>query len=254
MKKRNISPILKRIAKDLEQAVVDTRKENAMKIYKRKTKFDPKRYFRGDIGYLGASVGRCKQIGKNYFAQLKKEGFEYKQFMQLAEELLKDNTIESGVIAFAMVRKLEKQFDWSTFKILERWVNTYVNNWAWCDEISTHLIGVIIDRFPAVQDDLLEWTRSKNKWVRRAAAVSYVAHGRHGKYHNQIFKTVERLMEDEDDMVQKGVGWALKETSKTDEASVVKFLMKWRTRSARLLLRYATEKMKPANRKLILAS
>ncbi len=55
-------------------------------------------------------------------------------------------------------------------------------------------------------------------------------------------------MTDEDDMVQKGVGWLLKETYPKRPREVVAFLEPWRGRTSRLLLRYAAEKMTPADR------
>jgi 3-methyladenine DNA glycosylase AlkD len=59
-------------------------------------------------------------------------------------------------------------------------------------------------------------------------------------------------MGDEDEMVQKGVGWLLKETHAKRPGEVVVFLEKWKGRTSRLLLRYAAEKMNAAERKRVL--
>jgi 3-methyladenine DNA glycosylase AlkD len=53
-------------------------------------------------------------------------------------------------------------------------------------------------------------------------------------------------------MVQKGVGWLLKETHARQPKAVVEFLEKWKKRTSRLLLRYAAEKMSEAERKRVL--
>lgn len=55
-----------------------------------------------------------------------------------------------------------------------------------------------------------------------------------------------------DDMNQKGLSWLLKETTRKHEKEVVKFLLKWKTKTSRLVLRYATEKVSISNRKLVL--
>jgi 3-methyladenine DNA glycosylase AlkD len=44
-------------------------------------------------------------------------------------------------------------------------------------------------------------------------------------------------------MVQKGVGWLLKETYPQKPSEVMRFLLPWRTKAPRLVLRYAAEKM-----------
>jgi 3-methyladenine DNA glycosylase AlkD len=59
--------------------------------------------------------------------------------------------------------------------------------------------------------------------------------------------------EDEDDMVQKGVGWLLKETYPKKAAEVVRFLVANRTKTTRMVLRYAAEKMTAADKARVLA-
>ncbi|MBU4298573.1 DNA alkylation repair protein, partial [Patescibacteria group bacterium] len=46
----------------------------------------------------------------------------------------------------------------------------------------------------------------------------------------------KKLIQDEDDMVQKGVGWLLKEAGGRFPDETVKFLMKWRQKIPRLVL------------------
>ena len=54
------------------------------------------------------------------------------------------------------------------------------------------------------------------------------------------------------DMVQKGVGWLLKETYPKRPVEVLGFLDNWRTRAPRLVLRLAAEKMTEMHRKWLL--
>ena len=60
------------------------------------------------------------------------------------------------------------------------------------------------------------------------------------------------LREDPDDMVQKGVGWLLKETYPRKPREVLKVLADWRATAPRLLLRYAAEKMTPKDRRWVM--
>jgi len=54
-------------------------------------------------------------------------------------------------------------------------------------------------------------------------------------------------------MVQKGVGWLLKETYPKKPAEVVRYLVAKREKTTRLVLRYAAEKMTVADRARVLA-
>jgi 3-methyladenine DNA glycosylase AlkD len=90
---------------------------------------------------------------------------------------------------------------------------------------------------------LLSWTGSENRWRRRAAAVSLVPIARKGEMLEEAFRIADRLMTDEDDMVQKGVGWLLKEASREHPDEVREYLLRWREEVSALMLRYASEKL-----------
>ncbi|MBU4298628.1 DNA alkylation repair protein, partial [Patescibacteria group bacterium] len=62
----------------------------------------------------------------------------------------------------------------------------------------------------------------------------------------------KKLIQDEDDMVQKGVGWLLKEAGGRFPDETVKFLMKWRQKIPRLVLRLACEKLPSKGKKRVL--
>ena len=73
--------------------------------------------------------------------------------------------------------------------------------------------------------------------------MSLVPPARRGLLLEDVFILSDRLMEDEDDMVQKGVGWLLKEASKRHPEEVRDYLLRWRDRAPALVLRYASEKL-----------
>ena len=73
--------------------------------------------------------------------------------------------------------------------------------------------------------------------------MSLVPIARRGGMLAEAFSIADRLMEDEDDMVRKGVGWLLKEASKEHPDEVRGYLLHWRERASALVLRYASEKL-----------
>ena len=66
------------------------------------------------------------------------------------------------------------------------------------------------------------------------------------------FKLSNALLTDEDDMVQKGLGWLLRETAKFNAARTIPYLVKIRARAPRLVLRTACETLPGHVRKRIL--
>ena len=79
--------------------------------------------------------------------------------------------------------------------------------------------------------------------MRRAAAVSLIVPGKHGKFLKEIFAIADILLCDDDDMVQKGYGWMLKVASQVHEKQIFDYVMKNKKKMPRTALRYAIEKM-----------
>jgi 3-methyladenine DNA glycosylase AlkD len=69
----------------------------------------------------------------------------------------------------------------------------------------------------------------------------------------EIVRLSNLLLNDRDDMVQKGLGWLLRETAKVDAKKTVPYLMKIRDDSPRLVLRTACETLPLHMRKKVLS-
>lgn len=130
--------------------------------------------------------------------------------------------------------------DMGDFRTFENWINSYVNNWASCDTFCNHTMGAFIEKYPQYLENLKEWARSENKWMRRAAAVSLIIPARNGRFLNDVFGI---LLNDREDLVQKGYGWLLKVASARYEQEVFRYVMNNKKTMPRTALRFAIEKM-----------
>jgi len=117
-----------------------------------------------------------------------------------------------------------------------------------------YLIAPMVAAKPARVRDAFRWAKSPNRWHRRAACVALIRGARAKLFFPKIVKLSNSLLADEDHMVQKGLGWLLRETAKYDAKRTVPYLMKIRTRAPRLVLRTACETLPAATRKKILAT
>jgi 3-methyladenine DNA glycosylase AlkD len=160
---------------------------------------------------------------------------------------------EEHGIAFSWAGKLSAQFEPSDFRMLERWLKLYVSNWAACDTLCGGPLGEFLLRFPQFLPRTQKWARSKNRWLRRASAVALILAVKQEKYLSDAYKTADILLEDEDDMVQKGYGWMLKEIANKRPKEVFDFVMERKAEMPRMALRYAIEKLPPAWRKRAMA-
>src|ERR1700756_1457514 len=98
----------------------------------------------------------------------------------------------------------------------------------------------------------VRWAKSGDRWHRRAACVALIRGARDKMFFVEIVRLSDSLLQDSDDLVQKGLGWLLRETAKFDAKRTVPYLMKIRERAPRLVLRTACETLPPAQKKKIL--
>jgi 3-methyladenine DNA glycosylase AlkD len=105
---------------------------------------------------------------------------------------------------------------------------------------------------PSRKARVFRWAKSKDRWRRRAACVALIQGTRRRMFFPEIKRLSNSLLSDEDDMVQKGLGWLLRETAKTDAKRTVPYLKGIRERAPRLVLRTACETLPLPTRRRIL--
>ena len=167
-------------------------------------------------------------------------------------ELWQSGRWQEWGLACYVYRRFARSCGAAEFRLFERWLDGYVNTWANCDGLSAWLFAAALENQPKLIDELPAWTRSKNRWRRRAAAVSLLREAAAGRNLAVIFDIADRLAEDRDDLVEKGVGWLLKVAYPPQPEAVVEFVLQNRRRFSRTTLRYAAEKMTPADRAKVL--
>jgi 3-methyladenine DNA glycosylase AlkD len=200
-----------------------------------------KRYFREEIRCYGMKTATVITIAKKYWNEVK--GRSKPDIFALCEELFQSGYMEESFIVSEWAHALSGRYEKGDFEVFHNWIDTYITNWASCDGFCNHTMGDFIEQFPEYIGELKRWTRSKNRWMRRAAAVSLIVPAKHGKFLNESMEIAGLLLTDTDDLVQKGYGWLLKEASRKHTDEVFSFVMKNRKAMPRTALRYAIELM-----------
>src|SRR5208282_22008 len=117
------------------------------------------------------------------------------------------------------------------------------------DALVHDLLAPMVAAEPVRARQIFVWAKSRNRWRRRAACVALIRGTREKQFFAQIVRLANELLEDQDDMVQKGLGWLLRETAKADPKRTVPYLMTIREKAPRLVLRTACETLPIATRR-----
>jgi len=212
-----------------------------------KTKESGQRYFKEEIKLYGVKTATVTRIGKQTFKMI--EELPKREIFDLCEELWKSGLMEESFIACNWAYAIHDRYTEDDFAVFEKWVNEYVSNWASCDTLCNHTLGAFLEMYPHYAEHLKGWTGSPNRWVKRAAAVSFILPARKGLFKEEIFAIADRLLLDADDMVQKGYGWMLKSLADAYQDDVYRYVLSKRAVMPRTALRYAIEKMPEEKRR-----
>jgi 3-methyladenine DNA glycosylase AlkD len=120
-----------------------------------------------------------------------------------------------------------------------------INNWDLVDLGAWDVVGRYLDDKP--RDVLSELAGSADRWLRRTAILATLFFVRHDDL-DDAFVIAEQLVADDEDLVRKAVGGVLRECGKHDAARLRGFLDRHAMSMPRTTLRYAVERLDPADR------
>ena len=132
----------------------------------------------------------------------------------------------------------------------------YFDDWGKVDDFGTTVLNQLIEKFPTeILQMIYKWNHSENMWERRLSMVAFTRKiGKSGKYTDECLELAENLIDDPEDLVQKAVGWALKDTMRGDKDRVLAYVKNLRIRGKPAVITlYAIRDLKGKEREEILA-
>jgi 3-methyladenine DNA glycosylase AlkD len=189
-------------------------------------------YGEGDK-FMGITVPRIRSVVKKYsdmtLAQL--------------EEPVKSQFHEERLAAFLiLVAKYKKTGVAERKEIFKFYLShrKYINNWDLIDLTAGHIVGAYLaDKDRKI---LTELAKSRVLWDRRIAIISTFYFTYQG-YPNETLRIARILINDKADLIQKAVGWMLREVGKRcGEGIEREFLDKYYRVMPRTMLRYSIER------------
>jgi 3-methyladenine DNA glycosylase AlkD len=224
----------------------DLRKELREKANKEKAK-NLQRFFKtgpGDYGegdcFLGVMVPEQRKIAKKYV------NLGWNDLNKLICSKFHEERLTALLI---LVEKFKKADEAERKQLYNFYLKNrkYVNNWDLVDLTAPKIVGAYLENKD--KSLLYKFTRSKNIWEKRIAVLSTFYYIQKGDCQDAI-KIAEILKNDKHDLIQKAVGWMLREAGKRcGKKNEEEFLKKNYKIIPRTMLRYAIEKFPEKERK-----
>lgn len=197
------------------------------------------RFFKHEVKSRGWYTAELRKVAKRFSRTiLAEQGLPF--LIQVADQLFRGDVLEEKIFGVMLLEGLTGQLGAREFKLFESWLDR-VGSWADHDGLVHSLMGPMIAADTKYLPRTSSWARKRSTWHQRAAAVSLIHSTRQHKNFGHIQDLTEILLTSKDDMVQKGLGWLLREAAKANREQTVRYLMTIREHTPRLVLRTACE-------------
>lgn len=178
-----------------------------------------KKYMKDLFPFLGIKAPERRKLSRSFI-----KGFctveDFKPYVLNLWELPER---EYQYVAVDFLVKKKKHLDTCDIDFIEYLVVTK-SWWDTVDAIASHLVGAVFSKRPElIQKRGEDWLNSENIWLQRTMILFQL------KYKEQtdeelLFSIIERTRHIEEFFIQKAIGWALREYSKTSPQAVDRFI------------------------------
>jgi 3-methyladenine DNA glycosylase AlkD len=179
-----------------------------------------KKYMKDHFPFLGIKSPLRKELEKQFFREtgILKEEFN----QEFVEGLWEKDEREYQYTAITYMGKFIKKFPKDAIQFLEKLLTTK----SWWDSVDSiaPLVGEMARSYPELIDETLNhWSVDDNFWLRRSAILFQL------KYKQQtnedlLYDYMVKNADSKEFFIQKAIGWALREYSKTNPESVRLFI------------------------------
>jgi 3-methyladenine DNA glycosylase AlkD len=200
-------------------------------------------------GYDKADMKKVHSRFDGHFCALSLE-----DSIELAGKFIRSGNSTLIHIGIHLLDLRREELDPSHFKFFDEFLDHFVG-WGNVDHFRS-LLQSMLERYPDEVIGLLrKWNRSGNRWKRRASVVVFTRRiAKNGGFIDEALDLCENLIWDEEDLVRKGVGWALKDNMRADKERVLSYVKSLRSRGvSSVVTLYAIRDIKGEERKEVLS-
>ncbi len=175
--------------------------------------------------------------------------------LELAAELLGTGIGEPGHGGIYLLGKSARQLEPAHMPYLDRLIDDF-HSWSHVDHFCGSVLQPLYIKYPEETYSQLEiWTGAENRFRRRTSVVVFTRKvAKSGRYTAECLSICDKLIWDPEDIVRKGVGWALKDNMATAPDTILDYVKNLRRLGvSSTITLYAIQKLEEEKRQAILA-
>ena len=186
-----------------------------------------KSYMRDQFEFYGIKTPERKELQKEF---LERNGFPSAELLEpIIKELWELPQREYQFFAVGLMEKIlksRKHLPKPTQEMIAlcEYLITTKSWWDTVDGIAIRLMGLFFQKYPGfIKTCTNKWIQSDNIWLQRTAILFQLKY-KEKTDETLLFNTIKQLTYSDEFFIQKAIGWALREYSKTYPQRVTKFV------------------------------
>ncbi|OUZ19261.1 DNA alkylation repair protein [Enterococcus cecorum] len=193
------------------------------------------KYMKDQFSFYGIAAVDRKNLYKDF---LKNEKKQEKLDWEFLDKCYADDHREFQYLAYEYLLAMKKQLSFEDISS----VKALVKKKSWWDTVDflSQVVGNIALKDSRVDALMLAWSQEKNIWVQRIA-ILYQLRFKEKTNTTQLVQILLNCVGTNEFFINKAIGWALREYSKTNPDWVRDFLEKYREQMANLSIREASK-------------
>lgn len=175
------------------------------------------RYMRDQFKFLGVKSPKRKEIQNNYFKNIGSFDIEF------ARRLYRGEYREFKYVSIDYIIKNKKHLKKDDILFIKDMI-VFEPWWDTVDLIASNVVGYMCTKCPELINGLLkDWVNDSNMWVNRTSIIFQLRYK--DRTDTDFLKyAIESNMGNNDFFIQKAIGWALREYSKSNGVWVKDFV------------------------------
>ncbi|MCK4653702.1 MAG: DNA alkylation repair protein [Candidatus Cloacimonetes bacterium] len=179
------------------------------------------KYMKNLFPYLGIKTPQRRELLKQFFKEYGVPEISY--IKQIILDLWELPEREFQYCAVGILRKFSKKLDKEMIDLFE-YLIVHKSWWDTVDGLACWLVGNHFKRFPEfIRPYTEKWMKSGNMWLQRTVILFQLDYKEKTDV-ELLFENIKKCTGSKEFFIQKAIGWALREYSKTDEAIVIDFV------------------------------
>jgi 3-methyladenine DNA glycosylase AlkD len=215
------------------------------------------KYLRGAASFRGVKMEDIRVAVHAWFEEEQLgERLSVGQQKDLALMLLEEDYTEdklAGVLFLQEIHLPEGVLDWRSDlpRFARLFDEGYIRDWSICDWFCVKVLGPLVEQQGvSCARAISEWREADSVWQRRASVVAFVNLARKGDknlpgFTEMVLDNCNHLLGGQERFAQTGVGWVLRELSRSDQGRVIGFVEANLDRFSREALKNATKYAPP---------